>query len=181
MALPWRLGGRLRDPLRCALNDDEALVRVEAAEGLGSADATILETLGAALNHSDREVRCKATGALAGLEDIRTVDLLRRALGDGEYDVRRVAAVGLHRLGDEGVGPLADALSEAVRKGDKKFGYMLEGVLGSWDCRAIYSTMSRHVNPQVRQAADEWLQLQEEAESRERRGRPDYADDWRDY
>ena len=100
--------------LEAAMEDPEPAVRLVAVEVFGRLGKDAVEPLLGVLTDADRQVRCAAVDALAGLMDPRaTAPLIVRLNTDGEEEVREHAAWALGESGDPGVIPaLVKALSD---------------------------------------------------------------------
>jgi hypothetical protein len=97
-----------------ALNDEDELVRRDAAKTLGEiGDTRAVEPLIQALEDEESGVRMYAAMALAKIGDAKAVEPLIQALEDEESGVRREAAEALGEIGDErAIEPLIQALED---------------------------------------------------------------------
>ena len=81
--------------------DDDALVRLSAAEALIRIGEPAVEPLIEALKDEDEDARSFAADALGEIGDRRAVDALVKILKDGSAEVRESAACALGKIGDE--------------------------------------------------------------------------------
>ena len=127
----WALG-RMGDAsiasLRKACRDGDGLVQRDAAASLALLDPELvraaLPELTTLAGHRDVEVRKQAIATLVrsvGPEDAKTAAVhgpLRKALGDGDEEVRRNAAFALGNIGGATAANAVDVLIDALRRGD---------------------------------------------------------------
>ena len=118
-ALSLRPDREVRDLFLQDLKDEDAWVRMRAAEALGSLGATddALRALREALKDENAWVRISAAEALEslGATDQETIQALREALKDEDALVRGIAALALGRLGatdQETIQALREALKD---------------------------------------------------------------------
>ena len=107
---------RIAEKLVLAWNDPEPGVRAKVAEAISKIEepTVVLSYLATALTNEDYRVRRCAVDTLAGIKDVRAVELLVEALKDHDSIVRMAAARGLGQLGDSrAIQPLTTALKDA--------------------------------------------------------------------
>jgi len=104
---------RAVEPLIAALKDANLLLRMQASAALVQLGPAAVDSLLAALNSQDDDVRREAAETLGNIKDARAINPLTALLKDPKSDVRSQAAGALARINESrGVNPATATLKE---------------------------------------------------------------------
>ncbi len=113
----WLGERRALDALKAALDDGDWRVRAAAAQALGLfRGSRVVEWLAGALMDEDDDVRRAAAESLALMGE-EAHSILREAVEDEDFLLRRAAIYGLGRIG----GPEIESLFDSIRRDDKQW------------------------------------------------------------